>query len=90
LADAVSAVEGSKDGAEGVRRVKWMTGEAGWEVISMYSEHFSSVLRKRRAFSWSAAKAEGVDVRIEIASDAATASIAGRAAEKTKEVPLMR
>jgi hypothetical protein len=43
-----------------------------------------------RVFSWRAARADGVEVRIEMDSEAATARSAGRAAEKTNEVPLMR
>jgi hypothetical protein len=85
-----SADEGEREGWEEDLSVKWMMGEAEWDVMSMYSVQRSRVLRIRRAFSWRAARAEGVEVKMEIASEAATARSAGRAAEKTNEVPLMR
>ena len=50
----------------------------------------SRIERKVRMFSCKVLRIEGESRRIEMASVAATARAAGVAAEKTKEVPLIR
>lgn len=74
---------------EEVRTLMWMTALAGCEGIEMQST-LSRIERTARTLSCRVLRIDGVFRRMLIPCEAATASIAGIAAENTKEVPLMR
>lgn len=67
----------------------WIKAEAGWLASVMYSL-FSRTARIAKMLVCRSARIEGVLVRMLIPSEAVVASMAGMAAEKTNEVPLMR
>lgn len=77
------------DISAGERTWKWMMGLAACEGTVIRST-LSRMARMVRTFSWRVERIEGVLRRMEMASEAEAASRAGVAAEKTKEMPLMR
>jgi len=80
---------GRRDEADVERTWMWIKGLAGWDGMVMQSS-LSRIDRTARTFSCKVLKIEGESRRIMMASEAATERAAGMAAEKTKEVPLIR